>query len=176
MARNSLKYPPRNWSQRPAGDGFNLADDWIKFRDDEVRLQLHALAHNLATFMRCIEPSEDWLLTSPQLKLIKIGARVLRHARAISFQFAEVAVTGHGPCHPCRDPPIASAAVMSVTSMPTQTEQMRQGASVHHEEKRRRRTSSMRVHGPICPHSRALAHADDAWRAKYLISHQNQAA
>lgn len=36
----------------------------------------------------------DWSLTSLQLKLIKIGARVARHARAITFQLAEVAVTG----------------------------------------------------------------------------------
>jgi len=35
----------------------------------------------------------DWSLTSLQLKLIKIGARVVRHARAITFQLAEVAVT-----------------------------------------------------------------------------------
>ena len=68
-----------------------------KFRDNEVRLQLHALAYNLATFLRCIELPEamaDWSLTSLQLKLIKIGARVVRHARAITFQLAEVAVTG----------------------------------------------------------------------------------
>jgi len=36
----------------------------------------------------------DWSLTSLQLKLIKIGARVIRHAGAITFQLAEVAVTG----------------------------------------------------------------------------------
>ncbi|MCQ0091511.1 transposase [Roseovarius sp. M141] len=68
-----------------------------KFRDNEVRLQLHALAYNLATFLRCIELPEamaDWSLTSLQLKLIKIGARVVRHARTITFQLAEVAVTG----------------------------------------------------------------------------------
>ena len=68
-----------------------------KFRDNEVRLQLHALAYNLATFLRCIELPEamaGWSLTSLQLKLIKIGARVVRHARAITFQLAEVAVTG----------------------------------------------------------------------------------
>ena len=68
-----------------------------KFRDNEVRLQLHALAYNLATFLRCIKLPEamaDWSLTSLQLKLIKIGARVGRHARAITFQLAEVAVTG----------------------------------------------------------------------------------
>jgi len=35
----------------------------------------------------------DWSLTSLQMKLIKIGARVVRHARAITFQLAEVAVT-----------------------------------------------------------------------------------
>ncbi|MEY4890962.1 MAG: hypothetical protein RIQ75_2092 [Pseudomonadota bacterium] len=68
-----------------------------RFRDNEVRLQLHALAYNLATFLRCIELPEEmaqWSLTSLQLKLIKIGARVVRHARAITFQLAEVAVTG----------------------------------------------------------------------------------
>jgi len=36
----------------------------------------------------------DWSLTSLQLKLIKIGARVVRHARAITDPLAEVAVTG----------------------------------------------------------------------------------
>ncbi len=33
-------------------------------------------------------------LTSLQLKQIKIGARVVRHARAITLQLAEVAATG----------------------------------------------------------------------------------
>ena len=68
-----------------------------RFRDYEVRLQLHALAYNLTTFLRCIELPEtmtDWSLTGLQLKLIKIGARVVRHAQAITFQLAEVAVTG----------------------------------------------------------------------------------
>jgi len=36
----------------------------------------------------------DWSLTSLKLKLIKIGARVVRHARAVTFQLAEVVVTG----------------------------------------------------------------------------------
>ena len=70
---------------------------WRRFRDNEVRLQLHALAYNLATFVRCIKLPEamaDWSLTSLQLNLIKIGGRVVRHARAISFQLPEVAVTG----------------------------------------------------------------------------------
>jgi hypothetical protein len=48
-------------------------------------------------FLRCIELPEamaDKSMTSLQLKLIKIGARVVRHVRAIIFQLAEVAVTG----------------------------------------------------------------------------------
>jgi hypothetical protein len=68
-----------------------------KFRDNEVRLQLHAPACTPATFLRCIalpEAMAGWSLTSLQLKLIKIGARVVSHARAITFQLAEVAVTG----------------------------------------------------------------------------------
>jgi hypothetical protein len=68
-----------------------------KFHDNEVRLQLHALTYNVATFLRCIElPEEiaDWSLTSLQFKLIKIGVSVVRHAHAVTFQLAEVAVTG----------------------------------------------------------------------------------
>lgn len=68
-----------------------------RFCDNDVRLRLHALAYNQATFLLCIElPEEmaDWSLTRLQLKLIKIGARVVRNVRAITFQLAEVAVTG----------------------------------------------------------------------------------
>lgn len=68
-----------------------------RFRDNEVRLQLHPLACKLATFPRCTELSEavvDCSLTILQFKLIKTGARVVRHARAITFQLAELAVTG----------------------------------------------------------------------------------
>jgi len=45
----------------------------------------------------CTEPPEamaDWSLTSLQLKLIKMRARIVRHARAIAFQRADVAVSG----------------------------------------------------------------------------------
>ena len=62
-----------------------------------MRLQLHALAYNLATFLCCIDLPQamaNWSLTSLRLKLIKMGARVVRHARAITLQLAEVAVTG----------------------------------------------------------------------------------
>ena len=68
-----------------------------RFRDNEVRLQLHALAYNLATFLRCIKLPEamaDWSLISLELKLMKMGTRVVPQARAITFQLAEVSVTG----------------------------------------------------------------------------------
>jgi len=56
----------------------------------------------------------DWSLISLQLKLIKIGARVVRHARAITFQLAEVAVTGPmvrailAAIHRLRAPPLCA--------------------------------------------------------------------
>jgi hypothetical protein len=35
---------------------------------------------------------KDWSLRSVQVKLIKIGGRLVRHARRLVFQLAEVAV------------------------------------------------------------------------------------
>ncbi len=35
---------------------------------------------------------EDWSLTTLREKLIKIGAKVVRHGRYITFQMAEVAI------------------------------------------------------------------------------------
>jgi hypothetical protein len=37
---------------------------------------------------------KDWSLRSLQMKLIKMGGRIVRHARRIVFQLAEVAVPG----------------------------------------------------------------------------------
>ena len=64
---------------------------------NEVRLQLHVLAYNLGVFLQGTDLPEqigDWSLTSLQTWLIKIDARVVRHARTIIFQFAEFAVSG----------------------------------------------------------------------------------
>ena len=66
-----------------------------KFRNNAVRLQLHALAYNLATFMRTLAlPTEveHWSLTTIREKLVKIGAKVVAHGRYVTFQMAEVAV------------------------------------------------------------------------------------
>ena len=66
-----------------------------RFRANEVRLQLHALACNLANAMRTLGlPGRvaHWSLTTLREKLIKIGARMVRHGHYITFQLAEVAV------------------------------------------------------------------------------------
>ena len=60
-----------------------------------MRLQLHALAYNLVNFMRRLalpEAVKQWSLTSLREKLVKIGAKVVRHGRYVIFQMAEVAV------------------------------------------------------------------------------------
>jgi hypothetical protein len=101
---------------RPAGrvvkfyNGRGTAEQWIKegkqalrwtrlscrvFRDNAVRLQLFALAYNLANFLRSLAlPNEvaHWSLTTLREKLVKIAARTVHHGRYTIFQLAEVAV------------------------------------------------------------------------------------
>jgi hypothetical protein len=91
-------------------NGRGTAEQWIKegknalnwtrlscrrFKDNQVRLQLFALAYNLANFLRQLalpRPARTWTLTTLRERLIKIGAKVVRHAKAVTFQLAEVAV------------------------------------------------------------------------------------
>ena len=91
-------------------NGRGTAEQWIKegkhavkwtrlsctsFRGNAVRLQLHALAYNLANFLRTLVlPAEvaQWSLTSLREKVVKIGAKVVAHGRYLVFQMAEVAV------------------------------------------------------------------------------------
>ena len=87
------------------------AEQWIKegkyalkwtrlschdFVDNQVRLQLFALAYNLGNFLRRLalpKPIKDWSLRTMREKLVKIGAKVVRHARYVTFQLAEVLVS-----------------------------------------------------------------------------------
>jgi len=65
------------------------------FAANAVRLQLHALAYNLANFMRTLalpQAVAHWSLTSLREKLVKIGAKIVAHSRYVTFQMAEVAV------------------------------------------------------------------------------------
>ena len=54
------------------------------------------LAYNLGNFVRRLalpEGIKHWSLTSIQTRLIKIGGRLVRHARRLVFQLAEVMVS-----------------------------------------------------------------------------------
>jgi hypothetical protein len=91
-------------------NGRGTAEQWIKegkyalnwtrlschrFDANQVRLQLFILAYNLGNLLRRLalpKAVKDWSLRSLQVKLIKMGGRMVRHARRIVFQLAEVAV------------------------------------------------------------------------------------
>ncbi len=60
-----------------------------------MRLQLFALADNLANFVRSLvlpDQVAQWTLTTLRERLVKIGARIVRHGRYFVFQLAEGAV------------------------------------------------------------------------------------
>jgi hypothetical protein len=87
------------------------AEQWIKegkyalnwtrlschdFIDNQVRLQLFALAYNLGNFLRRLalpKKIKDWSLRALQVKLIKIGPKVVKHSRYVIFQMAELMVS-----------------------------------------------------------------------------------
>ena len=87
------------------------AEQWIKegkyalkwtrlschdFVDNQVRLQLFALAYNVGNFLRRLalpKSIKDWSLRTMREKLVKIGAKVVSHARYVTFQLAEVLVS-----------------------------------------------------------------------------------
>ncbi len=103
-----------NWSARRVTHFYNqrgTAEQWIKegkyalnwtrlschgFDDNQVRLQLFALAYNLSNFLRRLalpRSISHWSLRTIQTRLIKIGAKVVRHARYNCFQMAEVSIS-----------------------------------------------------------------------------------
>jgi hypothetical protein len=88
----------------------DTAEQWIKegkrairwtrlsrvFAANPVRPQFHALAYNLANFLRTLalpEPVGHWSLTTLRGRLVKIGARIVRRGRTFVFQMAQVMVT-----------------------------------------------------------------------------------
>ncbi|UCG17258.1 MAG: IS1380 family transposase [Phycisphaerales bacterium] len=100
------------WSRKVVTfyNGRGTAEQWIKegkyavkwtrlscrsFKDNQARLQLFALAYNLGNFLRRLvlpKSVKHWSLTTLREKLIKIGTKVVRHAKYVTFQLAEVAV------------------------------------------------------------------------------------
>ena len=104
----NLRRPPKRVIKFYNGRG--TAEQWIKegknavkwtklscrrFKDNETRLHLFALAYNLGNFLRQLvlpKPIQGWTLTTLREKLIKIGAKVVAHAKYLTFQLAEVAI------------------------------------------------------------------------------------
>ena len=104
-----------NMSAGPEGvvhfyNGRGTAEQWIKegkyalnwtrlschrFVANQVRLSLFILAYNLGNFLRrlCLPNAvKHWSLRSVQVKLIKMGGRLVRHSRRLIFQLSEVSV------------------------------------------------------------------------------------
>jgi hypothetical protein len=105
----NLSYPAKGIVHFYNGRG--TAEQWIregkyalnwtrlschKFVANQVRLGLFILAYNLGNFMRRLalpESMKHWSLTSIQTRMIKTGGRLVRHARRLVFQLAEVLVS-----------------------------------------------------------------------------------
>ena len=70
-------------------------------RGQSVRLGLFIMAYNLGNFLRRLvlpESMKHWSLTSLQTRMIKTGGRLVRHARRLVFQLAEVLVSREMLC------------------------------------------------------------------------------
>src|SRR5215475_15649555 len=95
------------WSSKRVVRFYNrrgTAEQWIKegknavkwtklscrrFKDNAARLQLFALAYNLANVLRQLalpRSIRSWTLTTLCEKLVKIGAKVVTHAKYVVFQ------------------------------------------------------------------------------------------
>ena len=105
----NLSYPPKGIVRFYNGRG--TAEQWIKegkyalnwtrlschkFVANQVRLGLFIMAYNVGNFLRRLvlpESMKHWSLTSLQTRMIKTGGRLVRHARRLVFQLAEVLVS-----------------------------------------------------------------------------------
>ena len=97
--RVTLFYNQRGTAEQHIKEGKN-AITWTRlscrrFAANAVRLQLHVLAYNLANFLRTLtlpEAVSHWSMTTLCDRLVKIGARIVRHGRSVTLQMAEVMV------------------------------------------------------------------------------------
>ena len=64
--------------------------------NNQIRLQLFAMAYNIGNFLRRFalpKSIKDWSLRTMREKPVKIGAKVVSHDRYVIFQMAEVLVS-----------------------------------------------------------------------------------
>lgn len=92
-----------------------------KFKDNQARLQLLLMEHNLGNFLRRLAlPKAVPHRSTTTLReiLIKIGAKVTRHSKYVFYQLAEVAVTRNlfaalNPFRKCRINPKRQCAAVA---------------------------------------------------------------
>ena len=103
-----------NWREKKVVKFYNkrgTCEQWIKegkntltwtklsckrFKENEARLKLFLLAYNLGNFLRTLvlpKKIKHWSLKTIQLKLIKTGGRLIKHARYYCLLLAEVSIT-----------------------------------------------------------------------------------
>ncbi len=95
-------YNARGTAEQWIKEGKN-AVKWTKlscrrFKNNAARLPLFSLAYNLVNFLRRLvlpKPIQTRTLTTLRDKLVKIGSKIVRHAKYAVFQLAEVAVSRH---------------------------------------------------------------------------------
>jgi hypothetical protein len=100
VERVVMFYNQRGTAEQHIKEGKN-AVTWARFScrrvaANAVRVQLHALAYNLANFLRTVAlpvEVEQWSMTTVRDRLVKIGAKIVRHGRSITFQMAEVMIS-----------------------------------------------------------------------------------
>ncbi len=67
-----------------------------RFVENETRLKLFIMAYNMGNFLRTLvlpEGIKHWSLRTIQLKMIKIGARLIKHARYYCLLLAETSIS-----------------------------------------------------------------------------------
>jgi hypothetical protein len=167
----------RGTAERHINEGKN-AIDWTRlcchgFRNNEVRLQRHALAYDLGNFLRTLalpEAVEHWSLTTLREKLIKSGAKGVRHGRSIQ-PIASRSPDRTGVRRPSRGAP--SAREMTIGHGFRLPDQPDKGRNPSWHASSRRELWCQR---PSCYHRRQLAGAiweipayserdTDIWRA-----------
>jgi hypothetical protein len=93
-------YNHRGTAEQRLKEGKHAATwTWLscrRFAANAVRLQLHALAYNLANFLHTLPllaEVKQWSLTTLRDRLVKIGATIVRHGRSITFQLTKVMIS-----------------------------------------------------------------------------------
>jgi hypothetical protein len=96
-----------------------------RFAANAVRPQLHALAYIVANFLRTLAlPAEvsQWSMTTLRERLVKIGAKVVRHGRSVIFDGRSrgaAGVVSDDPRRYCGSPAVTAASMLRIADLIT---------------------------------------------------------